>query len=50
MKKMSEETVVFVNPANGQTYRCVKSNCQKHPGKDPWGNALSDKEMSARGI
>lgn len=41
-----EELIAFMAP-NGTTFRCVKSQLLKHPGKDPWGNALSPAMVKA---
>lgn len=47
---MAEELVAFVNPLNGTTFRCVKSQLTKNPGKDPWGNSLSPARAKSLGL
>lgn len=47
---MAEEVLAFVNPLNGTTFRCVKSQLTKTAGKDPWGKALTVKEAANYGL
>lgn len=45
---MAEDLIAFVAP-NGTTFRCVKSQLSKNPGKDPWGNALTPAQQKFAG-
>lgn len=44
-----EELIAFINPRDGTTFRCVKSQLHKNPGKDPWGSNLSPAQLKVAG-
>jgi len=47
---MAEELIAFVNPLNGTTFRCVKSQLTKNPGHDPWNQKLSPARAKSLGL
>lgn len=47
---MAEELVAFINPLNGTTFRCVKSQLTKNPGYDPWNQKLTANRAKALGL